>query len=239
MYAHDNAAFERSAPAPGTGTTAREPAAPLTCSAPDFQAHGGPSAASAWLFAMDEIDYGVLLLDANDVVVHANFAARRELERANPLLLVEQRLAGRERSDHCQLRGALRAAAHRHQRCLVHVGSGALRIALAVVPAPTELKGGTAALAVMGRREACPQLTMLMFARVHGLTRAEARVLGLLSSGVTPAAIAAQSGLAVSTVRSQIGSIRRKTDNGSIRALTRQVALLPPLITSLRLVGAG
>jgi hypothetical protein len=40
--------------------------------------------------------------------------------------------------------------------------------------------------------------------------------------------------VALSTVRTQIGSIRTKTGAGSIRDLVRQVALLPPLVGALR-----
>jgi hypothetical protein len=38
----------------------------------------------------------------------------------------------------------------------------------------------------------------------------------------------------VSTVRTQIGSIRAKTGANSIRELVRQVAVLPPLVGALR-----
>jgi hypothetical protein len=38
----------------------------------------------------------------------------------------------------------------------------------------------------------------------------------------------------LSTIRTQIGSIRLKTGASSIRALVRQVALLPPLVSALQ-----
>jgi DNA-binding CsgD family transcriptional regulator len=40
--------------------------------------------------------------------------------------------------------------------------------------------------------------------------------------------------VAVSTVRTQIGSIRAKAGAGSISELVRQVAVLPPLVGALR-----
>jgi len=40
--------------------------------------------------------------------------------------------------------------------------------------------------------------------------------------------------VAVSTVRTQIGSIRAKTGAASISELVRQVAVLPPLVGALR-----
>ena len=38
----------------------------------------------------------------------------------------------------------------------------------------------------------------------------------------------------LATIRTQIGSIRAKTQSGSIRALVRQVAMLPPLVNALQ-----
>ena len=59
-------------------------------------------------------------------------------------------------------------------------------------------------------------------------------MLELLCSGVRPTEVARQQGVAVSTVRTQIGSIRAKTGAGSISELVRQVAVLPPMVGALR-----
>ena len=40
--------------------------------------------------------------------------------------------------------------------------------------------------------------------------------------------------MGLATIRTQIGSIRLKTGAGSIRALVRQVSLLPPLVSVLQ-----
>jgi DNA-binding CsgD family transcriptional regulator len=50
-----------------------------------------------------------------------------------------------------------------------------------------------------------------------------------------PSQIAKHVGVAVCTVRSQIGSIRTKTGTGSIGDLVRQVSLLPPMLSALRM----
>jgi len=72
------------------------------------------------------------------------------------------------------------------------------------------------------------------FARLHGLTGGEGRVLAALCGGARPAEVAREHGVALSTVRSQIGSIRLKTGAASIRDLLAQVARLPPLMGRLR-----
>ena len=70
----------------------------------------------------------------------------------------------------------------------------------------------------------------------YGLTLAETRVLEALSEGLHPNDIATRYGVGISTIRSQIGSIRLKTRSDSIGALVRQVAVLPPLVGALRSV---
>ena len=80
----------------------------------------------------------------------------------------------------------------------------------------------------------CEALSVQGFARSHGLTAAETRVLVALCEGTPPGAVAAQVGVAISTVRTQIGNIRQKTGAESIRDLVRQVAVLPPLMGVLR-----
>ena len=68
--------------------------------------------------------------------------------------------------------------------------------------------------------------------------------LGVMPSSVSSsvpsrfAAAVPRDGVAVSTVRSQIGSIRHKTGAESIRALVRQVAVLPPVKGALGRNGA-
>jgi DNA-binding CsgD family transcriptional regulator len=89
-------------------------------------------------------------------------------------------------------------------------------------------------LLVLGKRRVCAQLSVQAFARSLNLTPAETRVLELLCAGVRPTLIAQTQGVAVSTVRTQIGSIRAKTGAASISALVRQVAVLPPLVGALR-----
>ena len=73
------------------------------------------------------------------------------------------------------------------------------------------------------------------FARSNNLTPAETAVMKGLCADFTPLQIAARQGVGLATIRTQIGSIRLKTGAGSsIRALVRQVSLLPPLVSVLQ-----
>ncbi len=184
-----------------------------------------------WLAAaLDEIDYGIVLLGADGLVRHANQAARDELDEQHPLALLHGELRARRGPDAQALLGALHDAEHRGLRRLLTVGDGAQQASVSVVP--LGLPGAT--LVILGKRRVSAELAVQGFARLHGLTGGEARVLSHLMGGARPAAIAAEHGVALSTVRTQIGSIRLKTGAASIRALVEQVARLPPLMTRLR-----
>jgi DNA-binding CsgD family transcriptional regulator len=92
---------------------------------------------------------------------------------------------------------------------------------------------------LFGKRRVCEQLSVHGFARAHGLTAAETRVLEALCNGAKPNEIADRQGVLISTVRTQIGSIRAKTGAQSIPDLVRQVAVLPPLVGTLRAAAAA
>lgn len=201
---------------------------------------------SQWLTRMlDEIDYGMLLVSADAQVLYVNHAARHELDGNHPLQLLGHSLRAHRSQDMEPLYDAL-AAAQRGLRRLLTLGEGAARVSVSVVPLPSADAEpgrdagagnggfGQTTLLVLGKRQMCAQLSVQGFARSVSLTPTESRVLELLCGGVRPTDIATRQGVAVSTVRTQIGSIRGKTGAASIRELVRQVALLPPLVGALR-----
>ncbi len=185
---------------------------------------------------LDEIDYGMLLVAADGQVLYLNHCARHELDGQHPLQLLGRTLRAGRPQDVAPLFDAL-AAAQRGLRRLVTLGAGEQRVGVSVVPLPAAAEPGgrgPLTLLVLGKRSVCEQLSVRGFARSVALTPAETRVLELLCNGVKPTAIAREQGVAVSTVRTQIGSIRGKTGAASIRDLVRQVAVLPPLVGALR-----
>ena len=88
-------------------------------------------------------------------------------------------------------------------------------------------------LVLFNRAQMCETLSVELFARAHGLTHAESAVLTGLCRGAAPARIARDVGVAVSTVRTQVASLRQKTGAASIADLVRQVAVLPPIVPTL------
>ncbi|MBS0444711.1 MAG: helix-turn-helix transcriptional regulator [Proteobacteria bacterium] len=191
--------------------------------------------ARTWLAAtLDEIDYGMLLVADETRVVHVNHAARHELDGLHPLEVHGTELRVRDPRDHVTLAGALQAAARRGLRRLLTLATGVARASISVVPLNVPSAGGPMTLIMLGRREVCATLSVEGYARCHGLTPAETRVLAALCQGLPPNRIARQFGVGIATVRTQINNIRAKTGAQSIFALVQQVAMLPPLMSVLR-----
>lgn len=184
-----------------------------------------------WLSAaLDEIDYGIVLVGPEGRVRHANQVALDELDAQHPLLLCFGELRARRGGDAQALLGALHDARNRGLRRLLTLGEGAQQVSASVVP----LGAADGTLVILGKRQVSAELAVHGFARLHGLTGGEARVLAALSGGARPAEVAREHGVALSTVRTQISSIRQKTGAASIRDLLGQVARLPPLMGRLR-----
>jgi DNA-binding CsgD family transcriptional regulator len=217
-------------PLPGMQTLATHSEAPTTGT--DTTSAQWAPAAAAWLGRMlDESDYGMLLLDAQGRLLHANHAARNACAGSHPLQLVADRLQTRRREDAALLDEALQGA-RRGRRTLLALGEAGQPVHVSVIPLQAE--GSRATLLMMSRRQICEPLSLQGFARCHALTPAEARLLEGLCAGQEPRALAQQHGVSLSTVRTQICSIRSKTGARNTRELLRQLSTLPPMISSLR-----
>lgn len=230
----------RAAPAPSAPSApplAAHPMAPQSANQPDGAGGADWPAASPghWLLrVLDEIDYGMLLLTERGHVLHVNHAARAELDAAHPLMLQDGRLHARSGADAALLHEALHAA-QRGLRRLLTLDTPQTPFTAAVVPlGPLGPRAPKVTLLLLGKRQVCERLSVQWFARSHALTSAETRVLEALCQGLEPREVAALHDVGLATVRSQIGAIRAKTGSASIRDLQRRVAVLPPMIGSLR-----
>lgn len=179
---------------------------------------------------LDQIDYGILLVDERGQALHVNRAARCVLDAGTAIRLRNGIVDAVRAPDSVTLHRALQAAIHRGLRTLVPLGGIDDRCYLSVIPLEAAGAGdrGTALL-VAGRRDVSETLSAQGYARSFGLTTTECQVLRLLCIGAQANEIARRQGVAVSTIRTQIGSIRAKTGARSVGALVRQVALLPPM----------
>jgi DNA-binding CsgD family transcriptional regulator len=194
---------------------------------------------------LDEIDYGMLMLDDENKVLYINHGAKTELGNNHPLCIYGNKLSATTSPDIARLQEALIDARQRGLRRLVSLGQGDKATTIAVIPLQSLMRdqrnSPTAdgpitptTLVMLGKKSMCQHLSVEAFARSYGLTTAETDVLKALCDGQRPSDIAQSKGVAVSTVRTQISKIRAKTGADSIAAAMHQVARLPPIVNALR-----
>ena len=202
----------------------------------------GPAASLAELLAcvLDEVDYGLLLLSADGLVVHANAAARTELASTTSLRLAGKSLVSRTAAEQRQLDSALAAARDDGLRTMLTIatnGSGQDRIGLSIVPLPaalTRAHAGHAVLISFERSRIAETLSVDAHAREHGLTLREQQVLAALCDGLRAKEIAQRLGIGEATVRTHVNNIKAKTGCASIVDIVKQVSRLPPMLAVLR-----
>lgn len=189
-----------------------------------------------WLSQMlDEVGYGTLLVMGEDTVVFANHMARTEMDGHHPLQIIGNHLRAQRPNDVAPLFAAIQDAKHRGLRRTLRIGAPKAGVCVAVLPVSTGALGiAPAAMLLLGKQQVCDDLQAQWFAQCHSLTATETTVLKALCAGTPPTQVAEEHRVAVSTVRTQISSIRHKTGAQSIRDLVRQVALMPPLVGVLR-----
>jgi len=185
--------------------------------------------------AVEEIDYGMLVLDpSNFRLHHANRLAMMECRNGGTLVLEQGRIQARDGACRAAMEKAL-ALVLNDRRSLVSLKSERGTCTVAVVPL-TDSFGARQALLMFGKHEVCEPLSAAFYARLHALTPSEDAVLKALCRGLRPAEIAAETGVAISTVRTQVSSIRMKTGTTSIHDLVRTMSTLPPINPILRMV---
>ncbi len=190
----------------------------------------GSVSAHALARALDVMDYGVLLVHDDSQVVHMNQVARQELDDHHPLQIMGGILRVRRPQDVAPLHAAIACACGKGLQRMLSLGDAPDQTTLSIIPiAHLNGPGRTGAVLVFAKRQHCTDLTAEAFARHHQLTQAELRVLKQLCLGRRPADIAKAQGVALCTVRTQIGSLREKTRAPSIGDLVSQVGRLPPM----------
>lgn len=180
------------------------------------------------LAVLDEVNHGLVLLTEEAEVTFANRVARRDCSADMPLHIEGSRLRLTRPTDRDALMRAL-TAARAGRRTILTIASPEGDMQVGVVPVGDNGDDDTVALLILGRRVQSEPLTLQFFAQTHRLTSAESSVVGALCEGLRPTQIAARSGVAISTVRTQISSIRQKTQAKSIGDIVRMIEAMPPM----------
>jgi DNA-binding CsgD family transcriptional regulator len=199
--------------------------------------------------ALDELDYGVMLMSGSGRLVQSNEIARTLLADRVALRLAGEHVVGVGEAAQSRWMTALRDA-HRGIRRLVFLGAGEQAVPIALCPLAVGAGAGEGVpdlvLAMSGRCGSCEALSVSAFGRERRLTPAELDVLHGLVAGTPPQEVALSLGRSAATVRTQIRAILGKTESASIRALLMTVSRLPPIrplpfarATSAQAVRAG
>lgn len=188
------------------------------------------------LRVLDEVDYGLLVIDAHGHIRHANHLARHEMATGRLIVTHGHALLGRSTDLTAKIQVALEQAL-RGQRRLVLLKQGEQELSMAFVPLSHPLEfDAPSVLVLLSRQNACENLALRMYARAQNLSPSEESVLIALCRGLTIPDIAREHGVAESTVRSQIKALREKTGCSSIRNMMQRVHSLPPVVPALRVI---
>lgn len=188
------------------------------------------------LRVLDEVDYGLLVIDAQGHIRHANHLARHEMATGRLIVSHAHALLGRSTDLTAKIQVALELAL-RGQRRLVLLKQGEQELSMAFVPLSHPLEfDAPSVLVLLSRQNACENLALRMYARAQNLSPSEESVLIALCRGLSIPDIAREHGVAESTVRSQIKALREKTGCSSIRNMMQRVHSLPPVVPALRVI---
>ncbi|SFU99827.1 transcriptional regulator, LuxR family [Polaromonas sp. YR568] len=178
---------------------------------------------------VDELAHGVILVTAQCRILHANQAARRELEHAAVLGTDRGELKVLMPADAKAFQNAMGKAVA-GKRSLIRLAAEGVDFTLAVVPLQRQPGVPCERMALVLSRLAVSESGVFSaFARNHGLTQTEEQVLVLLCRCLSTPEIAVQMNVAVSTVRSHVRSLCAKTASSGVRELVNHVAILPPI----------
>jgi DNA-binding CsgD family transcriptional regulator len=183
---------------------------------------------------LDSLPQAMAVLDATGNLAYWNVAARTRLGAAG-WRVVDQRLQAPAAMDRDTLARALPNVCLRGRRQLLPLSLDG-RVAHAALT-PIDVQGQWHALLLLDRETLCGGIELQLFASSNHLTPAESRVLERLADGQRPAQIAREHGVSVSTVLSQIASLRSKTNSPSVPSLLALLARLPAL--QARCFGSG
>jgi len=181
-----------------------------------------PVSASIFEVMLDRLSAGVVFVDKELGVVHANTAAHAMFGSGDPILLRSSKLLTTSDLQTSSLQAAVSLAASREDE-LAHRGIGIpLRgkngksHVVHVLPLtrgnlrPT-LHNRAAAALFIASADAPPQMPGDALALIYDLTHTETRVFQMIVEGKTPAEIASSFGIAASTVKTHLLHIFNKT----------------------------
>jgi DNA-binding CsgD family transcriptional regulator len=183
---------------------------------------------------LDKLAFGAVAVERDGRIIYANAAAEQELERRTAIMESARMLRAVNAKADLSLREEIARCAGAGSACDIALPrDGESGLVAHVLPLQRRDLGlGPRAEAVVFFKvpEARVELPARALAERYALTEAEVRVLLEVAKGRSPAAIAERQGVAVSTVRTHLHRLFRKTGAQNQAELARLVAeLITPL----------
>jgi DNA-binding CsgD family transcriptional regulator len=193
------------------------------------------ASALAGFATLDTLAFAAVVADAGSRITFAN-AKAEELDLAGAGLTLGGGRVGCAAQRHSRelndlIRNAAGGGAGGAMRLTNPRGTGTL-LAL-VAPVRGRFSGsangtGLALIAVRPEKDN-PEFAAAIITKLFGLSRSEAKVVCALAAGASLDEIAAQRGVKITTIKTQIEAAFRKTETESQRDLIRLIGALPPL----------
>jgi DNA-binding CsgD family transcriptional regulator len=183
---------------------------------------------------LEELDTGIIVCTEEGYVELANNVARCELREGRPLAIDPTGalcLTEGAKASLLHWRAALRAAVQSRRRQLLALRDEQRTLMVSVMPLGQD---PSRVLVMLGRRQPAPDLAVEMLGKLCELTGAEQYVLGKLLAGQRVEEIARTRSVKLSTLRTQVSSLRDKLGARRLEDLVRMAAELPPMTTILR-----
>jgi DNA-binding CsgD family transcriptional regulator len=188
--------------------------------------------------ALQQLAMGVIVAAQDGRVCQLNQAARDILAAEDGLMLRDCFLAARRRFETARLHSAIDRAANREAIGENHADGLAIARSsrqdpylLLISPLsfePSAVESGTKlALILVGDPGFRDRMLAARLSRTFGLTSAETRLAAYLAHGQRLAAIARETGLALSTLRTQLQAVFKKTETTRQADLIRIVLGMP------------
>jgi DNA-binding CsgD family transcriptional regulator/PAS domain-containing protein len=213
--------------------------------------HGLERKGNAASDALDQLQQGLVLLDAKGHVLLVNRAATALFAREKSLKLTPSGLRAAVPSENRELirliKGAIATGNHNGMDSggAMFIARSDSRHPLQVLVTPLRTKTihigkdlPVAAIFIYDP-DCKPVSNSTVFAQLFGLTRAETRLAQILASGQSMKDAAARLGVAQSTLRSQLKSIFAKTNTNRQGELVRLLLLAPVHMAQAEVIGGG
>jgi DNA-binding CsgD family transcriptional regulator len=189
---------------------------------------------------LDELDYGVMLIDSKSTLHYANKAAKFALQTKRVLKTSGTTLCT-VRNDQADLFSKNLLSAVKGKRSLVLFGQLASSLPISFVPMTLHVNVAGKSIdsqnyikIIIGKVSLCESISLHFFAKFFALTNAERHVLEQLSKGLNVTEIAERTSIALSTVRTQLKQIFAKTGLHTQTQLLGVLGKLPPMPTVLQ-----